>query len=488
MHESTRSHAPFRTPRFARLLCAAVVVCAGLGCTPTATLDVVVTRARKVPVGQSIDLKVVRGGGAVDTEHEMDLEEGDRLTTGPDTFAFARFAGGSELVVMPSSELWVQRGRVALDAGTVLGKLHGAFRIDTPHGSASVVGTEVLVETARGATVVTVLEGLVGLTWPGGPNDPLLVAQGQRATLTDDGADPEPQAVSSSLLAHAAQEFNAVETSARGGRARLYVPQLIGTSKREALELVDELGLEVGEVVGRITGETDVNTVVDQAPTPGSRLPAYKKVHLWYEAEPVEVPDLGGVHRTRARSLLEDAGLAVEEYKRVTITGDVPENTVNHQEPAPGEVIRMGDPVKLRFEAASAIVPDMTGQTRAEAALELLALGLRLGTVTASLNEGLAVEGIQSQSPAAGGRVPGGTAIAVTMAMPAIRVPPVLAMSLEDATAALAGDELVPGRVSYKNVRRAEDDRFTCSVLLQTPAAGELAAVGSTVDLRLACE
>ncbi len=477
-------HIPTRSIALALTL---LGVLSSLACTPMATLDTVVTRERKVGAGQSIDVRIVRGSGAVDSEQEMDLEAGDELTTGPSSFAFVGFGRGTELVLMPSTEVRVFKGRVELTAGGLLGKLQGAFRIDTPQGTAEVVGTELLVETRGDSTVVTVLEGLVGVTWPGGAVEPLLVERGERVELTPDGGG-EIQTVPGSLLAHVASEINGVELTARGGRARLHVPQLIGLAREEALALVEKLGLKPGDVEGRITSEVPVDVVVDQDPTPGSRLQAGKRVDLWFEAEPVDVPELIGVHRKRARTLLKDAGLGVEEYKRATITGDVPENTVNQQDPAPGTVIRMGDPVKLRFEAASAIIPDLTGQTRAEAALALTDLGIRLGTVTATLHEGLAIEGIQSQSPAAGERVPGDTPVAVSMAMPAVAVPPVIGKKMLDAREALEADELAVGKVVFRPARAFDDASYTCSVTQQLPAAGELAAIGSAIDLRLVCD
>lgn len=456
-------------------------------CTPLATLDTVVTRDRKVGAGQSIEVNIVRDGGAVDSEQEMELQVGDDLTTGPSSFAFVRFEGGTELVLLPSTDLVVGKGRIEVDGGALLGKVRGAFRVDTPHGWAEVVGTEVLVEIGGDSTVVTVLEGLVGVGWTGGPEQPVLVERGQRVVLTP-GGDGAIEEVPLALLGHVASELNAVERTARGGRARLLVPQLIGIGRDEALELVGQLGLKPGEVDGRLTGESSVGAVVDQDPTPGSRLQAGKKVDLWFEAEPVEVPELVGAHRKRARALLEEAGLGIEEFKRATITGDVPENTVNQQNPVAGTVIRSGDPVKLRFEAASAIVPDLTGQTRAEAGLALTDLGLRVGTVTAELNEGLAIEGVQTQSPPAGERVPGDTAVALTLAMPAVMVPTVLGETMVEARAQLEAEELTVGRVVFKPTRAFDDASYVCAVNRQTPAAGELSAVGAAVDLRLVCQ
>ncbi len=456
-------------------------------CTPLATLDTVVTRERKVGAAQSIDVEIVRDGGAVDSEQEMDLEAGDELTTGPSSFAFVRVEGGSELVMMPSTTLRVWQGRAELTRGGMLAKLRGAFRVDTPHGWAEVVGTELLLEIGGDATVVTVLEGLVGVGWPGGPEQPVLVARGERTMLTAGGSG-EIEAVPDALLAHVAAELNAVEQTARGPRARLYVPALVGMGRIEALSLVEQLGLRPGEVDGRLTDGAQVDTIVDQDPTPGSRQLAGRAVDLWFEAEPVEVPDLVGNHRKRARALLKEVGLTVEEYKRATITGEVPENAVNEQDPEAGTVIRKGDPVTLRFEAASAIIPDLTGMTRAEADLSLTDLGLRLGTVTAELNEGLAIEGIQTQSPPAGERVPGDTAIAITLAMPAVVVPPVLGNKLVDARKTLEAEELTLGRVVFKPAKAYDDATYVCAVARQTPAAGELSAIGAAIDLRLVCE
>ena len=147
-------------------------------CTPLATLDTVVTRDRKVGAGQSIEVNIVRAGGAVDSEQEMDLEVGDNLSTGPSSFAFVRFAGGTEFVLLPSTDLVVGKGRIEVDGGAVLGKIRGAFRVDTPHGWAEVVGTEILVEIGEDSTVVTVLEGLVGVGWTGGPEQPVLLERG----------------------------------------------------------------------------------------------------------------------------------------------------------------------------------------------------------------------------------------------------------------------------------------------------------------------
>lgn len=127
--------------------------------------------------------------------------------------------------------------------------------------------------------------------------------------------------------------------SATGVNAGVTIPRLTGISLEEAQATLSKLGLTC-----RTSGEGPV--VTDQAPSPGSSVPAGSSIVLYLGAakteDTVAMPDLSGMTYDQAKKALEDVGL----YLNATGSGD---GKVFSQGEKPGTVLNVGTAVEVKF-------------------------------------------------------------------------------------------------------------------------------------------
>ena len=124
-------------------------------------------------------------------------------------------------------------------------------------------------------------------------------------------------------------------------------------------------------------------------------------------------PVVGATDAAAAERALLHAGLRLDPRLRSRTAPDVAPGTILDQIPASGTRAQRGDRVSLLVAVAAerAVTPQLDGLTAARAAAVLRAAGLTAGPVLPERADPSAVVG--SQLPAAGRRVPAGTAVTV---------------------------------------------------------------------------
>ena len=138
----------------------------------TARLDGVVVDGTRLAGAREGGLAVItRNGGAREEAYSgTALQAGDRIETGPRTYAVIRYPSGTELLMRPNSGGTI--GSFSDFVGEVFVKVKGLFSVDTQFVKAGARGTAYLVHTyAGGTTEVVVVEGIVDVgsttgAWP----------------------------------------------------------------------------------------------------------------------------------------------------------------------------------------------------------------------------------------------------------------------------------------------------------------------------------
>jgi hypothetical protein len=189
------------------------------------------------------------------------------------------------------------------------------------------------------------------------------------------------------------------------------VPDLVGTSLSDALDVLEPAGLTLGGV----SGEGD--TIRDQAPAPGTEVPSGTPVDVTVgtlSPQSVTVPDLVGRSPDDAQGILESTGLVLG---LVSGRGEV----IRSQNPLAGAQVPSGSAVNISVEATASperlvAVPDLVDGTVDEARASLGDVGLVLG------NDPDAASMVESQAPAAGTLVPVGATVTVTVSEPAVPI------------------------------------------------------------------
>jgi len=278
------------------------------------------------------------------------------------------------------------------------------------------------------------------------------------------------------------QQPQAGDTVAIGTQVRLVVarpvtvlvPSLVGRTQLEAGNLLAEAELVPGGVTSAESRRRE-GTVLSQDPTAGERVVIGTRVDFVL-ATPVtvNVPSLVGRTRAQAARLLEQAELVVGDVRQVEARR--PPGTVLSQQPDAGATVVIGSAVAIvTATPVTTVVPDVVSRSEAEARQRLEKAELVVGTVATEESRS-PVGSVLRQSVAAETRVPVGTTVDLTTAVPVtVLVPDLVGVSQNDARERLAAVELTPGRVGYRESAQIG------IVLSQGTAQGTRVPVGTQV-------
>ncbi|HQL94865.1 MAG TPA: PASTA domain-containing protein [Candidatus Hydrogenedentes bacterium] len=268
------------------------------------------------------------------------------------------------------------------------------------------------------------------------------------------------------------------------------VPNVTGLTMPEAEAALAAAGLVVGGAAEEYSATVPAGRIIRQDPAAGMQVAPGSAVAFVVSLgpAPVAVPDVTGLFRAAAVSVLAAAGLVpgpvTEEH-----SDTVPLDRVIRQTPPAGAQVPPGTPVGLVLSLGPApqgvAVPRVIGLTRAAAEAALGAAGLAAGAVTEAYHPTAPAGQVIGQTPGAGQRVPAGTAVDLVLSKGAdpatVTVPDVARLPRAAAEAALTAAGLAVGAVTetYSAVVPAG------AVVRQDPPAGVMAAPGTAVALAL---
>jgi serine/threonine-protein kinase len=131
------------------------------------------------------------------------------------------------------------------------------------------------------------------------------------------------------------------------GQRQTPLPKVVGLTRAEAEQELENAGLEVGEVL-ESPSQSARGVVLSSDPPAGTRVAVASAVDLVVSRGPaaVEVPDVVGQSYSDARNRITQLGLAVG---KVTIdsTSALQPNSVVSQTPSSGRTVAPGTPVNL---------------------------------------------------------------------------------------------------------------------------------------------
>ncbi|MGH2855132.1 MAG: PASTA domain-containing protein, partial [Solirubrobacteraceae bacterium] len=226
-----------------------------------------------------------------------------------------------------------------------------------------------------------------------------------------------------------------------------------------------------------------VGFVISQSRPAGSVVQRGTRVVITVSTGPgsVGVPDVRGTTSAQAVRKLTQAGLKPTSQSRSSAT--VPVGMVIATEPSQGVEVLAGSPVTVIVSSGPprVSVPEVIGQSEAEARASLRAAGLHAGAVTKQEEPSQAAGTVLSQSPAAGSSVPTGEAVSLVVAKAPqkVTVPRVVGKKKERAEGELVG----AGFVAKSTTRVVTNEAEVGLVLHQTPAGGGKAKRGATITL-----
>jgi beta-lactam-binding protein with PASTA domain len=265
-------------------------------------------------------------------------------------------------------------------------------------------------------------------------------------------------------------------------KSQVTVPPVTGQTQAVATARLTAAGLTA---VPTPTASTKAPTgvVFDETPPHGSMVDRGSRVTILVSTGPgiAQVPDVKGLTSAEAVQRLTKAGFkpSVQSQSSATVSA----GKVISTEPSADTEAQAGSPVAVLVSTgpAQVRVPEVTGQSEAEAKASLRAAGLEPGTVTKQEAAGAAAGTVLSQSPAAGSSVNSGqqVSLVVVKASQEVTVPRVVGRKEELAEGELVGAGFKP-TTTKRTVANPEEAGI---VLQQSPAGGGKAKRGATVTI-----
>ncbi|MEU2234029.1 Stk1 family PASTA domain-containing Ser/Thr kinase [Streptomyces vietnamensis] len=260
------------------------------------------------------------------------------------------------------------------------------------------------------------------------------------------------------------------------------VPAVLGQSEAAATKRLTDAGLDVGTTKRAFSDVYERGTVMAVDPAPGERVRGNGTVTLTLSRGPqiVKVPNLKGKPLTEAKRVLEQEGLApgVITY---SFSDSVAQGSVIGSDPEPGTERSPDSAVALVVSKGSPVdVPDVSGETVADATAALQEEGLTVKVAPERINSPEEAGTVAAQSLAGGSRAAEGDVITLTVSKgpKLVEVPDVTDRSTEDARTALedAGFE-----VEVKKSFPYLGDK----VASQSVEGGQTAPEGSTITITI---
>ncbi|MEU2503819.1 Stk1 family PASTA domain-containing Ser/Thr kinase [Streptomyces sp. NPDC007863] len=215
------------------------------------------------------------------------------------------------------------------------------------------------------------------------------------------------------------------------------VPAVLGQTERAAGERLADAGLELGTTKRAFSDVYERGTVMAVDPAPGERVRSHATVTLTLSRGPeiVKVPNLKNKPLDEARRILTEQGLAPGVVTSAFST-TVAQGAVIASDPEPGTERAPDSAVALVVSKGAPVdVPDVTGETVADATAALQEAGLKVSVAPERVHSPEDAGSVAAQSLAEGSRAAKGDAVTLTVSKGPrpVEVPDVVGLSTDEA-------------------------------------------------------
>jgi beta-lactam-binding protein with PASTA domain/serine/threonine protein kinase len=233
----------------------------------------------------------------------------------------------------------------------------------------------------------------------------------QASTRVDEGVVIEQSPREGTQVA----QGSTVEITVSSGPRQVEVPGLVGLTYDEAVDALNEVGLEPQRV--EVFSQRPPNEVVNQNPEEGQRVDEGTEVEVRVSqgVRQVTVPDVLGQSESSARDELGDAGFEVSVTQAPSDTTE--EGLVSSQSPSAGAEADEGSTVQITISTGPELVdvPDVVGETRADARILIQSAGLQQSVVFQDVTDPDEDGFVLDQDPDGGSQVPSGSTVTIAV-------------------------------------------------------------------------
>jgi len=279
---------------------------------------------------------------------------------------------------------------------------------------------------------------------------------------------------------------SSVNLNVAGAAAKVTVARVTGDPAALASSILSNQGLSTGAVTRATSTTVNAGYVISQSPGAGTSVASCSSVALVVSSGPpplVKIPNEVGHTQAAAVSALVGAELILGGVTQQA-SSSVAEGDVISQSPAGGSSAVAGTRVSLVISSGKpkVTIPSEVGDTQAVAIAALQRAGLVAGVLTHATSTHIAAGSVISETPAAGTVVVSGSTVSLVISTgrPVVQVPNESGMTQAQATASLAGKDLVVGTIT-----RVASTVAAGKVVSQSPVSGSSVPEGTAVALKI---
>ena len=275
-----------------------------------------------------------------------------------------------------------------------------------------------------------------------------------------------------------------VDIEVSDGPEMIGVPSLYDMNLTEAIGIIENAGLTVGDISYGYSFTVAQGNITGQSIAGGGTTVIGSAINLAVSDGPqiVTVPDVVGMDQVSAEAAIASAKLTVGT-PTLHYSATVTEGYVISQSVPGNDRALIGSLVSLVISKGPKMttVPAVTDLPQAHAEAIIAAADLTVGTVTTISSMTVPAGNIISQNLTAGDSVTVDTSInlEVSSGLPMVTVPDLINLSEADATIALTDANLTVGTKAYGNSSTVPAG----SVISQSVAADETVQINSVIDL-----
>jgi eukaryotic-like serine/threonine-protein kinase len=235
----------------------------------------------------------------------------------------------------------------------------------------------------------------------------ILQNEGFQINVTQQTSNAPPQTVIAEIPAGGtkADKGSTVNLTVSSGPASVNVPSVVGETEAQARKALAKAGLKVGRTITQTSDQFAAGTVIDTSPSAGQPVPSGSMVTLVVSSgkAKVNVPDVTGQTQQAASSILVNAGFRVGTITQQQ-TASSRAGTVVSQSPSGGTSEVPGSSVNLVIAQTptTANVPNVVGDTAAQASSALQAAGFSVAQTTKTVTDKSKNGIVISQNPNGG--------------------------------------------------------------------------------------
>ena len=289
------------------------------------------------------------------------------------------------------------------------------------------------------------------------------------------------------IVALAAAAYVILTNWSTGTAEMKTVPGVVGHSEADAQAQITAAGFKYEKAGTLPSADVVAGDVARQDPEQNTKLEKGKTVSYWISSGEgkVEVPPVTNMSQVAAAAKLGALGFQV--VSKPEVNADVPVGTVLRQNPEAGKKVDAGSTVTITVAAATNTVkvPPLGSMTQENAVALLNSMGL-LSTVEA-VDSALPGGTVVDQDPKSGTEVQPGATVKVFVSnapvATTVKVPAVAAIGLTETQAKAM---LAKYGLKAKVIDLETPDYKPGLCIYQSPAAGEVAKIGSAVEITIA--